>query len=358
MSEPPSWSAPGASPPPPVPLDKPAQQPQWGGQPEWGGRPEWGGDTQGWGGAPTGWGGPTPLAPRPGVIPLRPLGLGEILDGAVSIVRRYPRPTLGLSAVVATVTTLLNVALVLLLLESLTEATTSDDLGDAQLGGALVLGITSAVIGGLAAIVLTGIITAVVGKAVLGDPISSREAWTAVRPLLWRLVGLSLLTGLLVIAPLVVAGLVAAGLFAAGGAGTLLLGVPLVIVGLVGVVYLYVRLALAPAALVLERSGVRPSLRRSGVLVARSFWRVLGILLLALLITGFVTSLMQVPFIVLGSFVGETASQVLAQVGAGLATALIAPFSAGVTALLYIDRRIRAEGLDVSLAAAAAHPGA
>ena len=53
--------------------------------------------------------------PQPGVVPLRPLALGELLDGAIKIIRRYPRPTLGLSAAIAAVVTVLNVGLVLLL---------------------------------------------------------------------------------------------------------------------------------------------------------------------------------------------------------------------------------------------------
>ena len=37
------------------------------------------------------------------LVPLRPLGIGEILDGAVTYIRRYPRPTLGIAAGVALV---------------------------------------------------------------------------------------------------------------------------------------------------------------------------------------------------------------------------------------------------------------
>ena len=44
------------------------------------------------------------MAPKPGVIPLRPLGVGEILDGAISYIRANPGVTLGLSAVVITLT--------------------------------------------------------------------------------------------------------------------------------------------------------------------------------------------------------------------------------------------------------------
>ena len=53
-------------------------------------------------GAPWGWA-PPPVV-KPGVIPLRPLGVGEILDGAVTTIRRNPAPMLGLSAIVAVIT--------------------------------------------------------------------------------------------------------------------------------------------------------------------------------------------------------------------------------------------------------------
>ena len=55
--------------------------------------------------------------------------------------------------------------------------------------------------------------------------------------------------------------------------------------------------------------------------------------------------------------VGQALSRralVLSAIGTGIASLVVAPFSAGVTALLYVDRRMRAEGLDVALQAAAA----
>ncbi|HSK58429.1 MAG TPA: hypothetical protein VK935_05175, partial [Actinomycetospora sp.] len=52
--------------------------------------------------------GSRPVDDKPGVVPLRPLGLGEVLDGAVSVLRRYPRPSLGLAALVALVSTVCN----------------------------------------------------------------------------------------------------------------------------------------------------------------------------------------------------------------------------------------------------------
>ncbi len=50
-----------------------------------------------WGGA---WA-PAPQAAKPGVIPLRPLAVGEILDGAVATMRAHWRTVLGISLIVA-----------------------------------------------------------------------------------------------------------------------------------------------------------------------------------------------------------------------------------------------------------------
>ena len=369
---PPGWSPtpapPGYGPPQAAQGGEAPAPPGWG-PPQaaqgWGVPQGWGPPqaAQGWG-APQGWGGP-PAAPRPGVVPLRPLGLGELLDGSVSVVRRYPRPTLGLSAAVSVVTTLLGVGLLLLLPDKLFSAAgTSQALTDAQVGGTVVGSLGTVVVGGLAGIVLAGIITVVVGQAVLGEPLSTGEAWRALRPRLLRLVGLALLTGLvLAVAVGVGIGVAALSVVVAGGAG-LVLGVPVALAGVAAAIYLYVRLSLAAPALVLEKIGIIEAFRRSGVLVRRSFWRVLGVLILAALIAGFVNQLLQLPFVVLGGGIGlfsgsrdvGVTALIAAQIGAGVAQTITAPFTSGVRALLYIDRRMRAEGLDVALAAAAATP--
>lgn len=342
------------------------EQPGGWASPGWGAPPQYGPPAPGQPyGPPPGWGGPVPGAPRPGVVPLRPLGLGELLDGSVGVVRRYPRPTLGLSVVVALVSTALGLLVLLLLPDGLlSAASSSQDVTDAQLGGAVVGGVGTVLVTGLAGIVLAGVITIVVGRAVLGQPMSTGEAWRALRPLLGRLIRLALVTGLLVVGAAAAGVLLAALSYAVAGAAGLVLGVPVGIAGFVAAAYLYIRLSLAAPVLVLEKVGVREALRRSGVLVSRSFWRVLGILLLAALIAAAVGQVLQVPFVVLGGgtglFTGSAevglTALVVTQIGAGVAQTLTAPFSSGVRALLYVDRRMRAEGLDVALAAAAAAP--
>ena len=354
-------------------------QPGWGGgQPGWGaaqpggGQPGWGGAQPGWGGQP-GWG-QRRTEPKPGVIPLRPLGLSELLDGAIAIVRTYPKVTLGLSAIVMTVTQLIRLVINAYYLPTLSGLTTNLNSGSPPDTGALTdfLGGLAAAVGAglivswLGVLVLTGMLTVVVGKAVLGEPITMGQAWSELRPRLLRLLGVTLLTAL-VISGLALGcllpGLVA---FAAGApgvlSGLLVAAGGLAAVALVAVAY--VQLSLATPALVLERTSVRGALRRSRALVRHSWWRVAGILILAAVVAGVLNSVLTVPFAIFGggspfdlSGSGPDlgfGALLLSAIGAIIAGTIVQPFNAGVQALLYVDRRMRAEGLDVTLAEAAA----
>ena len=70
------------------------------------------------------------------------------------------------------------------------------------------------------------------------------------------------------------------------------------------------------------------------------------------------SGILQLPFIVGALVVGDAGSTfvavVLSVLGGVIARTLIAPFSAAILALLYIDLRMRREGLDVTLQRAAA----
>ncbi len=367
------WAAPGSGPtppasPPPSSAPSPSSQEPPGGVPYYGapqyGAPQYGAPQYG---APQ-YGAPQygkAWAPQPGVVPLRPLALGELLDGAIKIVRRHPRPTLGLSAAIAAVVTVLNVALVVALSAGdglLQTSGTSDATdGTTQSFTANVSSAPGALVGYFAGIFLTGALVAVVGKAVLGQPAPTGEVWRTIRPRLWALLGVSLLSGLLVGAPIFLSIAVAVGLAVIGGPVTLLLGIPLGIAGTLLSVHLYARLSLAPAALVLEKTGVRAALRRSAVLVKGSWWRVFGTLVLTGIITTVIAGILTVPPIIVAGLLSISSDSgdgtgllVTQQVAAGIASVFLTPFSAGVRALLYVDRRMRAEGLDVSLQAAAA----
>ena len=325
---------------------------------------------------PPGWGQPRPPERQPGVVPLRPLGLGELLDGAVTIIRRYPRAVLGLSAVLAIISTVLNIVLAISVFKPLISFDSSTlqsggsvntDQLDGALGGAAVGGLGSGLVSALSTLILTGVLTAVAGRGVLGEPMTFAQAWAEVRPAIGRLVAIAVLTALLVYGSLAIGLTLAVVLIAAAGVAAALIGVPIALAGIAFSIYVYCRLALAPCAAILERAGVRTSLRRSGVLVRGSWWRVFGVLLLAVIVASVVGQVVQVPFLIFGiapaGLRGSTVTEssnllVLTYIGAGIAQTVIAPFTAGVRALLYVDRRMRAEGLDVALTAAAAQRAA
>ncbi len=322
-----------------------------------------------YGGGPYGGWAPRPSESKPGVVPLRPLGLGEVLDGAVGVLRRYPRPALGIAAIVAVVSVLIQTVITatalrpFLQLDSQSLQTGGTAAIEGAIGGALAGGAVAIMLAVLTSAVLTGALTLVVGKAVLGEPMSLSQTWTSVRPVLLKLIGVSLLV-LAIVGGVLLAGTVVGALLIALGAAGAVLGVLVFLATAAACVYVYVRLALAPCALVLERSGVRASLTRSGVLVKGDWWRVFGILLLVLVIGSFVSLTLQLPFEALGAGslggivdaerdVLTARSLALSAVGSIVTATLITPFTAGARALLYVDRRMRAEGLDVALAAAA-----
>jgi ABC-type sulfate transport system permease component len=105
---------------------------------------------------------------------------------------------------------------------------------------------------------------------------------------------------------------------------------------------------------------VAGALRRSAELVKGSWWRVFGILLLVLLIVLIISQVISVPFSLPFFLVGDQPSDseflltlVITALGGIVASTITAPFTAAATVLLYVDRRIRREGLDIDLARAA-----
>lgn len=327
-------------------------------------------------GPPPGWGQPPhwapPPPPKPGIIPLRPLGVGEILDGAISSIRSQPGLMLGLSALVAVVTQLLTVPLTWLLLRDAGdvafgfEEPTSPDEQLAFTASAFSATGVQVVVTLVAALLLTGILTVAVSRAVLGERISAGAAWQRARPRLPVLLGVTLLVILveLGVATLAIGpGVLLAALSAptATVVVALVVGIP---VALALGAYLYVAFALAPAAAVLERLPVVASLRRSRELVTGAWWRTFGILVLVNVIAQFLAGILAVPFTVAAlaaTFVTgdpgslnpyEIVPLLITSVGTILASAVTWPFTAVATALLYVDRRIRREALDLELARA------
>lgn len=106
-------------------------------------------------------------------------------------------------------------------------------------------------------------------------------------------------------------------------------------------------------AIVIEGLGPIRGIQRSATLVSRRFWPVLGIVCLATLVEQIVRSALGlIPDLLAFFSVGRgTLSEVvstMAQAGAHLITA---PVLAGASVLVYLDLRVRTEGLDLELSA-------
>ncbi|MFE1954708.1 glycerophosphoryl diester phosphodiesterase membrane domain-containing protein [Streptomyces sp. NPDC059524] len=370
------WSAPsggtdtgagsGQAPPPP-------QAPGQG----WGTPPPGGpGGGQGWGGGYGGYGGwqGKPAAAKPGVIPLRPLGVGEILDGAVSTMRTHWRTVLGISLAVAVLTEILVVLLQGIVLKDAANSealqnpdATPGEVFDAM--GGLIVG-TGAVqiVTLLGTIIATALLTTVTSRAVLGKSVTLGEAWRDARPQILRLLGLTLLLPLIAVVIVFVGAVpgILLAIFGSADAGAAL-GILGGIVGFVIAIWLMIRFSLASPALMLEKQTVGKAMSRSVKLVRGSWWRVFGIQILASLIAGVVASIILVPFTVIaGAVSGDGMSTfldsggdagwaflIISGIGAVVGSTITFPITAGVTVLLYIDQRIRREALDLELARAA-----
>jgi len=313
------------------------------------------------------------------VVPLRPLGVGEILDGAITYVRANPKATLGLAAIIAVIGSLVQFVLMLAVFRNITSAASATGGLDPLTGATAVdpvmteteaIGLLASLAGVVAITVVvqfvlqtigTGMLTHVLGRAVLGERLTMGQAWRLVRPQIWRLFAVTILVGLLITAvatACLVPGVLLLFVDSAQGLGVVLLLLGMLAAGVLSV-WLYTRLGLVSPALVLENAGPITAMRRSAALVSGSWWRVFGILLLAAVVANIVAGVLSVPFSLAGTLLGGAfgdtelaaigASLFLSSIGSVVSAAVVVPFTAGVTALLYIDRRMRREGLDLVL---------
>ena len=328
---------------------------------------------------------PFALAPKPGIIPLRPLSVTEIIGGAFEALRANPRAMFLPALIVMSIVGLISAAVTFLTTRAEFDAlaalpdstgTSANDTetalevfritgiaGLAQTGPSLLLSLVSTI--------LTGLLIMTVSRSVLGRIATPSEVWARVRSRIWPLIGQSVLIGLISFAAILLTlglfvAVIAAALSSINGdsnVATIVIGIlvlfVLTIVFTIIAVYLTIRLSFSSAALILENVGVWEGMRRSWRLTKGSFWRVLGILLLALLITSILIMFVSGALSIVGGVaigVGQGPYAIAMAVTSFLSSVLqaaVLPFTSAVVALTYIDLRMRKEGLDVELRQAA-----
>lgn len=301
---------------------------------------------------------------------MRPLSVGDILEGTFSVLRRYLGATLGSAALVVAAVSAMQLLVLLPLVNELGpvfDATEQNDpdllLAELEaiswaplLAGGLIAGLLSA---GLF-VLLTGLMAVVVGQSAVGAPLSLGGAFRRALPRLPRLLAASVLVVMLVGAVwVVVAGLwvLAVGLDSGIGFAAMAL---LTLAAIPVTIYLGIKLSLTTPAVALESTAEGPispvtALKRSWGLVRGAWWRTLGLLVLAAIIAGALSQVVAIPagLIVSALPLSAGVAFVASVTVAGIGQAVSQPVSGLVLALVYVDRRIRTEQLDAALATAA-----
>ena len=338
--------------------EQPAQpQQQWGAAPQ----PDaaWQG-TQAQGG--TAW-----TVAQPGIIPLRPLTVGELFNGAFQAVRVNPQTMFGFAFAIMAIVGLVEAFFASSSTSSLTRALTSGDSQDlvSSLGSSMGSFVTSG-LSMLATAFLSGMLALTVWDAVLGRKSSPADAWHRFSPRFVPVLLATLLIGviefvaimlvlLVFMIPffLVVVNAASARSYdsASAGIGGAFAIIFLMIVALIVVACFFtVKFAFTSSAVVLEGLGPVDAIKRSWSLSKGSFWRILGRILLIGVVIGLISSVLgAVVGAILG--VGANAAESVGMFVAfsafvsALLSAVVIPVQSSFYTLMYLDERMRKENL-------------
>ncbi|MEO8529208.1 MAG: hypothetical protein ABI435_09025, partial [Pseudolysinimonas sp.] len=314
--------------------------------------------------------------PKRGLVPLRPIGFGAVLSAPLRLQRKAPRTTLGPALVVSLITTalaaLVQWGLVVIPQAALDSSYYQDYTSVSQYIETL------AGIGGWVPIVfaltanalLVGIFVVPAARAIIAERVSFRG-------LRWRLKGrfgrLLAWTGIVFV--------VSTGVFVLAALPVLSIGPSILYVGplfawfvgfgeaialILGLGILFARLGFVSEAIALEGLKLRAAIARSWSLSRGASWRLFGQQFLIWLIVGIACVVLAQPVQFLLSLVfpllfpngGTQADSAIYDTVSTVVTTMVATvigafglvLQSGVGALLYLDARMRREGLDLALA--------
>ena len=319
-------------------------------------------------------------APKPGIIPLRPLTLTDLFSGSFSALRKNPSVLFGFTIIVMTVVALLSLAGTMLPLFSFTSL--MGDLDPQASSKALLdsayMSVVSTIVGYIALLagsflagtVLDGVLSVAVSQLVIGKKITFKQSWALVKPRLWSMLGASFLSMLAVGSPLLVLVILFfMSLYSWPGSdaffslfGLLLaLALPVVLVSYV----ISIRFLYAPICAVLEEKGPIEAVKRSWALTSGSFWVTLGRVILINVVVGFIAGMIVqiigvIAVIVMFTILADPSDPstvwstiILYGVISALqmlAYSLVVPILAAYQTLMYVDEKIRKENFAPLLA--------
>ncbi len=291
------------------------------------------------------------------VLPLRPLTVADVLDGSVRAVRRVVAPTLALVLVVLGPLQLLtNLALSRIApglvgggLAGLFDPE-SFLAAEFAVGPLVLVNLLAGLLGYLLSLIASAGVVALLLALDRGEPLSLGAALrVAVRVLLAVLVAsflLSSLAGSIGLAVLV-ASIVVLVLPVIGPIVFVLVVLPVLVAGIALTVAL--TSVVVPVAVV-ERGGPIQTLTRAVTIVARRPLAIAWITLLMAVVVGILAVAVQLPVLLLAGVLpaGGWAVEALGTTAGQL---ISVPLSAAAALLVYLDVRVRTEGLDLEVRA-------
>ncbi|HMS76982.1 glycerophosphoryl diester phosphodiesterase membrane domain-containing protein [Gordonia sp. (in: high G+C Gram-positive bacteria)] len=314
-----------------------------------------------------GWGNLNPmLMHKPGIVPLRPLGAGDILSVTFAAIRGAPRVYFGLVLLMQVATVLLCAVIGLVVVAIAYGSDFENSLAELLIAvgaGGFVL-VSSAASG-----ICAGILAYPLNQQAVGRRPGIGETWRMTRRRIPAFLGAFFLIAVGSVALLVPAFAMLAGAIAAQTPALAIAAVVVALTTLVPMVWLAVRVSLTLPALFTENLGPVAALRRSWTLTDGLFWRTLGNLMLMYVIVTVIQSVIQFGFqmisvaVILADSGSESTGAMLASMsiyllGTIVAIILTQPFMAVVTAVLHLDSRTRKDGFDLDLGEVAAEVAA
>ncbi|WP_258131959.1 hypothetical protein, partial [Microbacterium sp. MYb62] len=321
-------------------------------------------------------------APKKGIIPLHPLTFGMLLGKAFAALRHNPKVLFGFAVViqlgVVIVTAVVMGVVLFTTFSRLATLSPSSPDFEAVFAGTIAINLIAGIAVGLASIAFTammqGVVAAEIGYAAIGVKASLRMLWRRMAPAFWRLAGFASLS-VVALFGIFVIGAVIVAMFVAGGAAANVdvIGVVVLVVILFALaciplsVWLTTKLLLVPSILVLERARFRDAFVRSWRLTRGRFWVAFGVTFLISVIMGLAMQVVSFPATMLSTFLGSIVAPtgavepsavigfVLTVVAPQVLTLVIQAIALVVrgtgAALIYLDCRMRYEGLDQTLIA-------
>jgi hypothetical protein len=295
-----------------------------------------------------------------------------MLAAPFQVVRRNPKATFGSGLIVQlviVVATVLFVGAAAFWAGARTVQASGADADAIEAGNVaiiLVSLIVPLVLGLFGTALLQAVLVVEVARGTLGEKRRLGELWRAAFRRILPLTGWFALSALAVVIGIALAVLIVVAGFAIGGAA---IGIGILVAVLLGLAlivlfaWLGTKLALVPSVIVLERLGVIASMRRSWSLTSGHFWRSFGVIALVSVIVSFASQIISTPF----SFLMPLAVTLVDpnNSGSGIVAvivlyllfvaftivlgALTAAIQSATVAVVYLDLRMRKEGLDIEL---------